>query len=147
MPPRSADAACPCGSGRKFKRCCLRLHRGATAATPEALMRSRYAAYAVGDVDYIIATTDPNGPQFQADRSTWARSIAAFSAGTRFEKLEIRAVGPIVDERGEVEFFARLSRDGDDVSFVERSVFVRRDGRWMYVGPVDQPTPAADQVN
>jgi SEC-C motif-containing protein len=99
-------------------------------------MRSRYAAYAVGDVDYIIATTTPDGPQFEPDRAAWARSIAAFSAATRFEKLEIRATSPIVDERGEVEFFATLSRDGEDVSFVERSVFVRRDGRWSYFGPL-----------
>lgn len=100
-------------------------------------MRSRYAAYVAGDVDYIIATTDPEGPQFQADRPAWARSIAAFSEATRFEQLEIRAASPVDDERGEVEFFVRLSRGGDDVSFVERSSFVRRDGRWLYVGPVE----------
>jgi SEC-C motif-containing protein len=145
MATRSPDAACPCGSARKFKRCCLRLHRGAIAATPEALMRSRYCAYVVGDVDYIIATTDPSGPQFQADRAAWARSIAEFSRATRFEQLEVRSASPVVDERGEVEFFARLSRDGEDVSFVERSSFVRREGRWLYVGP--QPMPEADQVN
>jgi SEC-C motif domain protein len=143
MSARSPDAACPCGSGRKFKRCCLRLHRGAIAATPEALMRSRYAAYVVGDVEYIIATTDPEGPQFDADRAAWAQSIAAFSAATRFEQLEIRAIGPDgpdgpdIQEHGEVEFFARLSRGGEDVSFVERSAFVRRDGRWLYVGPIE----------
>jgi SEC-C motif-containing protein len=106
-------------------------------------MRSRYSAYAVGDVDYIIATTDPEGPQFQPDRATWARSIAAFCEATRFEQLEIRAASPVslvslvIDERAEVEFFARLSRAGEDVSFVERSAFVRRDGRWLYVGPLE----------
>lgn len=100
-------------------------------------MRSRYAAYALGDVDYIIATTDPEGPQFQADRAAWARSIVDFSRATRFEKLEIRAASPVADERGDVEFLARLSRGGEDVSFVERSLFVRRDGRWLYVGPVE----------
>jgi SEC-C motif-containing protein len=136
MAARSPDAACPCGSGRKLKRCCLRLHQGAPAATAEALMRSRFAAYAVGDVDYIIGTTDPEGPQFEPDRTAWARSIADFSRATRFERLEIRAASPVADERAEVEFFARLSRDGEDVSFVERSSFVRRDGRWLYVGPI-----------
>lgn len=100
-------------------------------------MRSRYSAYAVGDVDYIIATTAPDGPQFQADRAAWARDIAEFCAHTRFEKLEVRVVAPVVDERGEVEFFARLSRGGEDVSFAERSVFVRREGRWLYVGPTN----------
>jgi SEC-C motif-containing protein len=100
-------------------------------------MRSRYAAYVVGDVDYILATTDPEGPQFEPDRAAWARSIAEFSRATRFEQLEVRSASPIVDERGEVEFFARLSRGGEDVSFVERSLFVRREGRWLYVGPLD----------
>ncbi len=100
-------------------------------------MRSRYAAYAAGDVDYIIETTDPEGPQNQSDRPAWARSIAAFSEATRFEQLEIRAASPVVDERGEVEFSVRLSRGGEDVSFVERSLFVRRAGRWLYVGPVE----------
>lgn len=99
-------------------------------------MRSRYAAYAVGDVDYILATTDPEGPQFEPDRAAWARSVADFSRATRFEQLEIRAASQVIDERGEVEFLARLSRGGEDVSFIERSVFVRRDGRWLYVGPV-----------
>jgi SEC-C motif-containing protein len=100
-------------------------------------MRSRYAAYVVGDVDYILATTDPEGPQFERDRAAWARSIDDFSRATRFEQLEVRSASPIVDERGEVEFFARLSRGGQDVSFVERSLFVRREGRWLYVGPLD----------
>lgn len=100
-------------------------------------MRSRYAAYAVGDVDYIIATTDPEGPQFQPDRAAWARSIAVFCEATRFQQLTIRAASPVVDEHAEVEFLARLLRGGEDVSFVERSAFVRRDGQWLYVGPVE----------
>jgi SEC-C motif-containing protein len=134
--PRSPDAPCPCGSGRKFKRCCQRFHQGTPAPTPEALMRSRYAAYAVGDIDYVIATTDPEGPQWQADRAAWAEDIRRFSTLTRFEKLEIRDVSPIADARGEVEFHAQLRRDGDDVSFAERSAFVRRESRWLYVGPL-----------
>ena len=132
MPARSANAACPCGSGRKFKRCCLRLHQGAPAATPEALMRSRWSAYVVGDVDYIVATTDPEGPLWRSDRDVWAEEIARFSSSTRFEKLEIREVSPVADDRGEVTFFAKLARDGEDVSFCERSRFVRRGGRWVY---------------
>lgn len=95
-------------------------------------MRSRFAAYAVGDVDYIIATTDPEGPQYRDDREAWAADIRRFSTTTRFEGLELRAVGPVADDRGEVTFFAKLSREGQDVSFAERSFFVRRAGRWLY---------------
>lgn len=95
-------------------------------------MRSRYSAYVVGAVDYIIATTDPEGPLARDDRETWAEEVRAFSARTRFMKLEVREVSQIDEDHGEVEFFAKLARDGEDVSFTERSSFVRREGRWLY---------------
>ncbi|PRQ08064.1 YchJ family protein [Enhygromyxa salina] len=96
-------------------------------------MRSRYSAYVVGAVDYVVATTDPEGPLARDDRDVWAEEIRAFSVRTRFEKLEVREVAQIDEEHAEVLFFARLSRDGEDVSFGERSRFVRRNGRWLYV--------------
>lgn len=94
-------------------------------------MRSRFSAYAVGDVDYLIATTDPAGPQFRADRDRWAEEIAEFCKRTRFEKLGVTHASEDGD-RGEVVFFAKLSRDGEDVSFAERSRFTRVAGRWLY---------------
>ena len=66
---------CPCQSGLRYKRCCRPLHQGAPAPSPEALMRSRYSAYALGLVDYIIDTTLPAGPHWQADRSAWASEL------------------------------------------------------------------------
>ncbi len=111
-------------------------------------MRSRYSAYALGAVDYILDTTDPEGPQFRQDREAWAEEVRRFSQTTRFEKLEILSAhgandeandGPNDTEHGEVEFFAKLSRGGQDVSFTERSLFVRRAGRWLYVSGVTKP--------
>lgn len=97
-------------------------------------MRSRYCAYAIGAVDYLIETTDPAGPQFRADRQAWAAEITQFCAQTRFEKLSVRSasVDPGPGDEGEVRFFAKLSRAGQDVSFAERSRFTRVDGRWLY---------------
>ncbi|MFO7562024.1 MAG: YchJ family metal-binding protein [Enhygromyxa sp.] len=131
MAGRSPTAPCPCGSGRTYKRCCRRFHQGQPALTPEALMRSRYSAYAVGAVDYLIATTDPAGPQFRPDRAAWADEIALFCQRTRFEKLTIQQASGDNDH-GEVRFFARLSRDGEDVSFTEHSRFTRVEDRWLY---------------
>ena len=129
---RAPTAPCPCHSGRTYKRCCLRYHQGqATPPSPEALMRSRYAAYAVAAVDYVIASTDPAGPVHREDRDAWAAEILEFCKATRFERLHIRA-SEVEGERGVVEFHAQLRRAGDDVSFVERSEFVRVDGRWLY---------------
>lgn len=106
-------------------------------------MRSRFSAYAVGAVDYLIATTDPAGPQFRADRDRWAQEIAEFCKRTRFEKLAVRSASADGDQ-GEVAFFAWLSRDGEDVSFGERSRFSRSDGRWLYhSGEVEPDQPGS----
>ena len=55
---------CPCGLPAPLAACCGRYHDGALAApTPEALMRSRYAAFALGTpaaIDYLVATHHPD---------------------------------------------------------------------------------------
>ncbi|WP_275423743.1 YchJ family protein, partial [Virgisporangium ochraceum] len=59
--PRSgapADLRCPCGGG-PYAACCGPAHGGAPAATAEALMRSRYSAFALGDADYLLRTWHP----------------------------------------------------------------------------------------
>ena len=62
--PHPADAACPCGSGQSYSACCGAWHSGLAegvyAPTPEALMRSRYSAYVLGLIDYLLATWHPS---------------------------------------------------------------------------------------
>lgn len=94
-------------------------------------MRSRYCAYALGLVDYILATTDPEGGAWEHDRASWAADVLRFASSTSFTGLEIRSSHESGD-RGEVTFHAQLRRGGDDVSFAERSSFVRVEGRWLY---------------
>ena len=51
---------CPCGSGRAFTACCGPYLAGtALPETAEALMRSRYTAYARRDGAYLSATWHP----------------------------------------------------------------------------------------
>ena len=51
---------CPCGNPMPFEACCRPLLQGDRAPeTAEALMRSRYSAYATGEVDYIIESQSP----------------------------------------------------------------------------------------
>ncbi len=96
-------------------------------------MRSRFAAYSGGLVDYIIATTDPEGPQWNVEREAWVSGIEMFCRDTRFEGLTILEAPPPVGDHATVTFRAVLSRDGQDASFVEKSSFRRFDGRWYYV--------------
>lgn len=62
--PASAAAAA-CGS---HQACCGRYHAGALAPTPEALLRARFSAYAMQNVDYLVATTHKQvGAQLKAE--------------------------------------------------------------------------------
>ena len=96
-------------------------------------MRSRYTAYALGEVDYVLETTHPDGPQAERDREEWRRSVERFSRESTFEALEVLAH----ETQGDVAwvtFRAQVSDRGRDRSFVERSEFRRVDGRWLYFG-------------
>lgn len=123
---------CPCGTGRKYKRCCGPLHAGVPAAGPEALMRSRYTAYAVGDAPYLVATTHPASVHHEADGAAWLAELRRYCAATRFEGLEVKAAREVGDT-GWVHFVARLRQGAQVHPMEERSRFERVNGRWLYL--------------
>jgi SEC-C motif-containing protein len=128
--PPAAFAKCPCGSGTAYGACCRPLHHGQPADTAEALMRSRYAAYAVGDLNYVFRTWD---------RRTRPVDLAP-SPGTVWEGLEVirTAQGGPSDDTGLVEFRALFRTSAGRHTLHETSRFERRLGRWTYVdGEVD----------
>ena len=113
---------CPCGTGERYDVCCGRLHRGAAEAeTAEELMRSRYSAYAVGDLDHVWRTWHPR---------TRPASVEADPA-VRWSGLTVLDAA-----EGEVEFEATYERGGAPGRLHERSRFERRRGRWVYVDGV-----------
>ena len=57
---KKAPHLCPCGSDLPYANCCQPWHGGQAAPTPEALMRSRYSAYVLGLLDYLLATWHPS---------------------------------------------------------------------------------------
>ncbi len=123
---------CPCRAGGRdrtgtaYDACCGRLHRGAAqATTAEELMRSRYAAYAVGDLDHVFRTWHPRTrPEHLTDDPdlTW----------TGLDILDTAEGGP-QDQVGEVEFAAHYETPAGRGVLHERSRFERRAGRWVYV--------------
>ena len=123
----SPNDACPCHSGLIYKNCCQPLHKGAKAPIPEALMRSRYSAYALDLSDYIIKTTHPEGVYYRSDRAAWKRDIESFSQNTRFAGLQILAA-----KEDMVTFHATLFANNQDISYTEISVFRQHNGYWKY---------------
>ena len=94
-------------------------------------MRSRYAAFVKGAIDYLMETHDAETRK-GVDRA----SLAAWSKDTLWMGLEIVATerGGEGDDTGFVEFVARGVTKGQPFAQRERSRF-RRDpeGRWVYV--------------
>ena len=94
-------------------------------------MRSRYAAYALGLVEYLMQTTHPDSPHRGGEG--WAEELRVFCEGTRFDGLEILATSEADGDQGTVTFTATLRQGERDVRFTERSTFLRVEGQWLYV--------------
>ena len=131
---------CPCSSGLAFDRCCGPYLAGAPAPTAEALMRSRYSAYARGEIDYLIETHDPStrGDIDRDATARWAREAKWLSL-----KIVATEKGGEGDTEGIVEFAARFRQGKEEATHHERSNFRKHDGRWFYL---DGNTPRRDPV-
>jgi SEC-C motif-containing protein len=123
-------APCPCLSGLDHDDCCGPVLRGdRPAATAEELMRSRYTAFAMGEIDYLGSSHHPSTrDQFDAGQ---AREWSSRSEWKGFEVLESEGGGP-GDEAGTVEFVARYAIDGEDFDHHEVAEFERKEGRWYF---------------
>ncbi|MCB0324393.1 MAG: YchJ family protein [Bdellovibrionales bacterium] len=121
---------CPCGSGGGYESCCRPYHAGERhAPTAEALMRSRYSAYALGEIDYLGRTLS------LLQRKTFDRRMAReWSKQAEWLGLEIvSANGGEGDKAGRVEFIARFRQGGEEHTHHEISRFEHVQGRWLYV--------------
>ena len=116
---------CYCGSSNSYKECCEKfINSSQNASTAEALMRSRYSAYATQAVDYLIATTAV------LQRKLLIKSdILEWSQSNKWNKLEI-----IEATENTVEFKAYYT-DSNNLSYIhhEKSTFIIEDGKWCYV--------------
>ncbi len=123
-----ANTFCPCGSGIKYKKCCSKYHKGALAPDALTLMKSRYSAYAAGEVHYIIKTTHPDNSDYTEDTKQWKEDIALFCKNTDFLKLTVLQ---FIDGKEEayVTFSAMLSSG----ELKEKSRFLKKNGKWLYV--------------
>lgn len=122
------QALCPCGRGLPYAECCGPVHDGAPASSAEALMRSRYSAFALDDDDYVLRTWHPHTRPATIEPDT----------GLRWVGLDIieSTGGGLFDAEGVVEFRAHYRDHGKHGDMVERSRFVRLDGQWVYWGPI-----------
>ena len=141
---RRTDLPCPCRAREatpvRYADCCGRWHdgllRGEHAPTPEALMRSRYSAYALAQgrgtgltshLTYLMQTWHPaTAPgDMELGPLQW----------TGLDVLEHASSG----DAGVVEFVAHNKVDGRAGRLHEVSRFVREGGAWLYVDGATPP--------
>jgi SEC-C motif-containing protein len=125
--PAAAELPCPCGRPLAYAACCGRWHAGPLALrapTAEDLMRSRYSAFVLGELDYLRETWHP---------STRPAALAPSPAGLRWLGLDVRRHVPQDENHATVEFVARSKLAGRAERLHETSRFVREDDRWYYL--------------
>jgi SEC-C motif-containing protein len=111
----------------RYAECCRPYHRGEQPKTPEALMRSRYAAFALGLGDYLAKTLAQCHPDRAAPAEALARELGRVKERQRFMGLRI-----VRAEGDEVLFEAKVFERGVDRSFAELSTFCLEPDGWRY---------------
>lgn len=132
-------ANCHCNSGLDFEKCCGPVLSGEKPAqTAEALMRSRYSAFACGEIDYLTKSLHP---KHRADHDVEATRRWASNADWIGLEICSSEYGGVDDDAGVVEFIASYREDGVVHSHHEVSRFKKDAGSWYYV---DGDTPKVD---
>lgn len=123
--------SCLCGSNQPAISCCTPILSGEQkAATAERLMRARYSAFALGNIDFLGQSLHPehrNDHDVEATRR-WAENS---------EWLGLQIVdtekGGVDDSVGVVEFIATFKEKGVVRHHHERSNFSKAGDEWFFV--------------
>ena len=117
---------CPCNPEKKYSECCQKAHKNIyTVSTAAQLMRSRYSAFVLANVNYLQkshhSSTRPN-KQEKRDIEKWTKSV-------NWLKLEI-----LNTTENTVEFKAFFNENGVINYIHENSKFCKEHEHWVYLG-------------
>lgn len=129
------NRTCPCNSGVHYGECCAPFHKG--ERQPEdalELLRARFSAYALEEIDFIIDTTHPESEDYQRDRIAWFEELMSATRKTAFRALEVEEV-QLGDAVAWVAYSVELEQPEHEASARERARFESIDEQWFYVGP------------
>jgi SEC-C motif-containing protein len=116
---------CYCGSLKEFSHCCEVYIKGLNKApTAEALMRSRYSAFATQKADYLVATT-----HFSTRNQHKKEDILEWSQNNKWTKLMV------LEATAFTVTFKAFYLDSELQAQIhqEHSTFKLENGSWFYV--------------
>ena len=136
----TAPSLCFCRSGKEYKHCCAPFHlHTAVPETAEHLMRSRYTAYVLKNIPYIVATTVPSQQTLLDEKA-----LQDLTDETQWLGLDIVKAETLTKTQSAVEFKAHFQGSEQPQVHHEHSIFVKIDGRWYFVDPT-VPLPSNKQ--
>ena len=126
-----SNTPCPCDSALSYATCCGRYHKGnIKAPTAEALMRSRYSAYAMGNAQYLYKTWhEKTRPSLTSLRESGPQKLIAL-------KIVSTQAGGEKDLKGIVEFIASSESNNPEEPIYqhhEKSLFIKVKEQWLYI--------------
>lgn len=142
------SAQCPCGSGLMHSDCCKPYHDGSKNITiPAALVRARFTALSLGNVKFVVDTTDPTHKQYvpeeqRSKRAQWERDVTKYTQECSFLSLVFDDPSDLTatpsGSEAFVSFVARIQRGTRrPEELVETSKFIRNSaGKWLYAGHI-----------
>lgn len=128
------DKLCPCGLQQTYQQCCELIISGQRAATTcQELMRSRYVAFTMANVDYLMRSHHSKTRLIKERQRIrqWARSVQWMGLVI----LNTQS-GEAADNAGYVEFRALYMEEGQMREIHEKSLFQRENQLWVYVSGV-----------
>ncbi len=118
---------CYCGQSTPYKECCQPYHLGELATTPEALMRSRFSAFATANASYILDTQIASLSQ-NIDPKSFAKELQT----QKWIKLEVLEAK---DDR--VAFIASMLYNEILYTLTETSSFIKENEKWLYAKAIE----------
>jgi len=127
---------CPCGSGEKYKKCCLgREDKTGAHLTPAQLVKARARAFAQNDFAFIYDTFHPDSNfrlQFP-ERSAYIR-YGLSTLTSDYSIKECRVLQDRVEAATAlVLFYLKVHYQGHDEEYFELAKFQPLDQRWCYL--------------
>jgi len=140
---KNNGSLCPCCSGIDFDSCCKDIVAGTKwAQTPLALMRSRYVAHVLKNVDHIVRTMmDSSLLKASSDRKM--RDDFDKCLWTNLEIVDAPEVSSDAIN-GIVEFKATYTLDGVEQVLHDRSKFSKINNQWYYM--FDNPSAVQPKI-
>lgn len=128
---------CHCGSGKKYKKCCLNppLQPLALNLSPAQLVEARVTAFRTNNFGFIFDTFHPDSNfriQFQCRDEYIAYGLSTLDSDYTIDTCKILSE-EVESQRARVLFYLKVSYQGNHDEYFELSEFQPIDGSWLYV--------------